>query len=340
MVMSLTRPTIHDVAKAAGMSTLTVSRVINDHPSIKHSTRERVERAMRQLNYEPNAAAQNVRRGSSRTIGFLMPDFAHGVSATVAQNVERVLASEGYTVILACSHFDPAAEERALRSFQRNRIEAVLLKTCDEGDPGIIERVAAMDCPVVLVDRDLPVEVDSVVIDHAKAMQGAVQYLAALGHKRIALVAPSAKMRPGRERIAGFKRGLRASRLLRADSPILDGGTSEDYARQVVMELLRGRSRPTALIAGGNQILYGALEALKQLGLKYPRDISLLGADHPALGRVSSPEITMIDRQPGQLAEAAARTLLRHLRTPGSAPQRVVLEGRFIEGQSCDVARG
>ncbi|KKB11318.1 hypothetical protein VE25_13470 [Devosia geojensis] len=330
------RPTIRDVATRAGMSTLTVSRVINDHPSIKQSTRERVERAIRELNYEPNAAAQHVRRGSSRTIGFLMPDFAHGVSALVAQNVERVLSKRGYTVMLACSHFDPATEEAALRVFARNRIEAVLLKTCDESAPEIIARVEAMHCPVVLVDRDLPLDVDAIVSNHAEAMRQAVRYLVTLGHRDIALVAPSPKMRPGRERIRGFKEGLKEAALEANDPRIFDGGQSDESARQVVLDLLRSPNRPTALIAGGNQILYGALEAIKACGLRYPEDISLLGADHPKLASVSSPTITMIDRQPALLAEGAANRLLELLE--GQSPQfaqRKELPSIFIEGESC-----
>lgn len=330
-----TRATIKDVAARCGMSTLTVSRVINDHPSIKQSTRERVEAAMRELNYEPNAAAQNVRRGASRTIGFLMPDFAHGVSAIVAQNVERVLHQAGYTVMLACSNFDPATEANALRAFERNRVEAVLLKTCDEAAPEIIERVRAMRCPVVLVDRDLDARIESVVIDHASAMANAVKYLVNMGHRDIALIAPSSKMRPGRERIAGFRTAMAEAGLQVHASRIVDGGHSDDYARQAIIGLMQSLEPPTALIAGGNQILLGAIGALKEIGVRYPDDISLLGADHPHLGRIMTPEITMIDRQPVLLAEATAKALLRMLADPAHNPGQTVIRSIFTTGASC-----
>ncbi|WEX10964.1 LacI family DNA-binding transcriptional regulator [Chelativorans sp. AA-79] len=330
------RPTIKDVAAQAGMSTLTVSRVINNHPSIKLSTRLRVEAAMRALNYEPNAAAQSMRRGSSRTIGFLMPDFAHGVSAFVAQNVERVLHKAGYTVMLACSHFDPATECNALRTFERNRVDAVLLKTCDESSPEIIERVQSMSCPVVLVDRDLPGAVDAVVSDHAAAMRQAVRHLLELGHRDIALIAPSSKMRPGRERIAGFRQAMQEAGLTVPSDRLVDGGNSETYAYDAIMSLMDRKRRPTALIAAGNQILFGAIEALKRLRLTFPDDVSLLGADHPRLGRVMSPTITMIDREPARLAEAAADSLLVRLAGRQDGDRRYsVLSSRIIPGDSC-----
>lgn len=333
------RATIKDVAARSGMSTLTVSRVINNHPSVKRSTRERVESAMRELNYEPNAAAQNMRRGATRTVGFLMPDFAHGVSAIVAQNVERVLHRAGYTVMLACSHFDPATEASALRAFERNRVEAVLLKTCDEDSPEIQERVKSMNCPVVLVDRDLPADIVSVVSDHRAAMQQAVEYLIQLGHRDIALLAPSSRMRPGRERIAGFRAAMAKANLPVTADSILDGGNSDNCARLATLGLMQSRTPPSALIAGGNQILLGAIEALKELGLNFPRDVSLLGADHPHLGRVMTPEVTMIDRQPVLLAEAAAEALLRILDDPSAQTGRTILQSTFHIGGSCSHPR-
>lgn len=330
------RPTIKDVAARAGMSTLTVSRVINNHPSIKDSTRKRVESAMRELQYEPNAAAQSMRRGSSRTIGFLMPDFAHGVSAVVAQNVERVLHEAGYTVMLACSHFDPHTECDALRTFERNRVEAVLLKTCDEGSSEIQQRVKTMSCPVILVDRDLPGNVDAAVADHAAAMHIAVCHLIALGHRDIALVAPSSKMRPGRERIRGFRDAIAEAGLTLGADRIVDGGDSDSYAFAAVRALMSADTRPTALIAGGNLILYGAIEGLRSLGLSFPDDVSLIGADHPRLGAVMDPTITMIDRRPRELAEEAADMLLSRLKGETvRKPRTTVLSSRFIEGGSC-----
>jgi LacI family transcriptional regulator len=329
-------PTIRDVAALAGLSMLTVSRVINNNPSVKVSTRLRVKQAMEELKYEPNAAAQSMRRGMTRTIGFLLPDFAHGVSAVVAQNVERVLHAAGYTVMVACSHFDPSTECGALRAFERNRVDAVLLKTCDEGSPEIIERVKSTSCPVVLVDRELPGPADAVVSDHAAAMDDAVRYLLGLGHRDIALVAPSSKMRPGRERIVGFRRTMKKAGIAVRPDYVVDGGNSETYGFNAVISLMKGPNPPTALIAGGNQILFGAIEALKRLNLSFPEDVSLLGADHPALGSIMTPSITMIDRQPARLAEAAADTLLFRLSDrPKESPRHQVLSSRFILGESC-----
>ena len=315
------RPTIRDVAALAGMSLVTVSRVINNHPSIKASTRRRVEDAMRELNYRPHAAAQSLRRNASRIVGFLMPDFTNGVNAIVAQEVERRMRQAGYTVMLACSNFDPAAEIDALQKFRSNRVDGIVLQTSDEHHEGIVETLRLLDLPVVLVDRDMQIGADAVLSDHYHATREATRYLLELGHRDIGFITAGQSMRPGRERLRGFldemaARGVEVNRRrLFTEAQTIDYGHRS--ARQMLSE-----SPPTAIIAAGNQILYGALQAVRECALCIPEDVSIIGADHRMLSRVMEPRITMIERDVLALGQEAAGLLLDRIESRYDGPER------------------
>ena len=188
-----------------------------------NSSRARVERAMEELNYFPDASAQRLRSGSSRTVGFLMPDFTNGVNVVIAQEVEQAMQRAGYTVLLACSNFDPQVEIEALQKFHANRVDGIVLQTCSETHEGILETLARVRCPVVLVDRDMAIEADAVCSNHYDATREATRYLIGLGHEEIGFITANATMRPGRERHRGFVDEMAAHGSRRAAATRLRG---------------------------------------------------------------------------------------------------------------------
>jgi LacI family transcriptional regulator len=318
------RPTIRDVAATAGMSVVTVSRVLNKHPSVKPSSRARVDEAMRALNYHPDAAAQSLRRNSSRIIGFLMPDFTDGVNAVVAQRAERAMREAGYTVMLACSNFDPEVEIEALGKFRSNRVDGIVLQTTDEQHPGILEVLRRIDCPLVLVDRDMDIDADAVLSNHYDATREAVRYLLSLGHRDIGFITPAQSMRPGRERLRGFRDEMADQNIRPGARRVFAEAQSIDYGYRCARQMLSERA-PSAIIAAGNQILYGVLQAIREYGLRIPQDISVIGADHRMLSRVMEPKLTMIDREVSDLGSEAATLLLDRIEGWFEGPQRRLL---------------
>ena len=332
-------PTIRDVAASAGMSLVTVSRVINDHPSVKPSSRARVERAMEELNYFPDASAQRLRSGSSRTVGFLMPDFTNGVNVVIAQEVEQAMQRAGYTVLLACSNFDPQVEIEALRKFHANRVDGIVLQTCSETHEGILETLARVRCPVVLVDRDMAVEADAVCSNHYDATREATRYLIGLGHEEIGFITANATMRPGRERHRGFVDEMAAHALVAPPRRVFVEAQSIAYGLSATRQMLSER-RPSAIIAAGNQIVYGAIQGIRESGLDFPGDVSLVGADHRMLSIVMRPRLTMMERELTEIGVEVASLLLdRVCGRYDDAPRCILLPQRVVLNESCATNR-
>ncbi|MDW6021618.1 LacI family DNA-binding transcriptional regulator [Mesorhizobium sp. BAC0120] len=329
------RPTIRDVAAAAGISLVTVSRVINNHPSVKESSRQRVHEAMRELNYHPDAAAQSLRRNSSRIIGFLMPDFTNGVNAIIAQQVEREMRQAGYTVMLACSNFDSEIEMEALRKFRSNRVDGIVLQIANEQHAGTLQVLRGVDCPLVLVDRDIDVPADAVLSNHYDATREAIRYLLGLGHRDIAFITAAQSMRPGRERLRAFRDEMAAHGVTPGQRRIFPDAQSIEYGYRAACQMF-SETRPSAIVAAGNQILYGVLQAVREHNLRIPEDISIIGADHRMLATVMEPKITMIDRELTALGTEAATLLLDRIegRFEGP-PRRLLLPLSVVLNGSC-----
>ena len=207
------RPTIKDVAREAGVSTVTVSRVANAPELVKAATRERVEAAMRRLGYAPNAAAQSMRTNVSRTIGFLVPDLTNYPNAAVAKAAEATLAEAGYYMLLTDSDHDVAREARFLRLLRSRQVDGMILYLCDEDDPEVQATIGELDIPVVVLDRDLPLPLDTVFSEHQEAMRRTVAHLAAVGHRELGLLMPDLRIRPVRERARAFAEAVRAAGL-------------------------------------------------------------------------------------------------------------------------------
>lgn len=322
-------PTIRDVAELCGMSVVTVSRVINNHPRIKESTKLRVTEAMRKLNYHPDAAAQSMRRGSSRIIGFLTPDFTDGVSAIIAQQVGQVARDSGYTLMVACSDFEPGRETEAIHKFMSARVDGIVFHGSNDVDRTLVETLGEAQCPVVLVDRQMAIGADSALSNHYECMRKATRYLLDLGHRDIGFVAASTAIRPGRERRAGFLDEMAARGVPVAPERVFTDGQAIRHGYAAMRTMLAAR-RPSAVIAGGNQILYGVIAALREHGLSFPQDISLVGADHPRLASAVSPGITMMNRDVADLGRQAVSLLLDRIAGRYDGPPRTVMQGATL----------
>ena len=215
------RPTIKDVAREAEVSTVTVSRVVNGSPQVQPETRARVEAAMLRLGYSPNLAARSMRTSLTQTVGFLVPDLTSYPNAAVAQAAERRLAEEGYAVLLASSDYRAERERRVLEVLRTRQVDGIVLYVCDEQDPALRAAVAKLDVPLVVLDRDLPVEADCVLSEHVGAMGEAVRYLTLLGHRRMALLLTDLRIRPVRERRRGFEAAIEAAGLAQDEQTVL-----------------------------------------------------------------------------------------------------------------------
>jgi len=321
--------TIKEVAQRAGVSVSTVSRVLNDYPFVSETARRRVLAAMEELEYRPDVAARSMRTGSSHTVGFVVSDISNPLFATIAKGVDSVLVPHGYSLVLANSENDPEHEADLLRALRQRRLDGLIAAVADERATGLAERLEGF--VTVLFDRDVPgSSADAVWSDHDAGIGEALERLATLGHRRVALVAGSEGQLGSRARVTAFRHhahrlGLsECAGLIRSVEPEPEGG--ERAAR----ELLALAQPPTALIIGHNLLAVGVLEALFGLGVRLPADLSVVACDDVDVTRLYSPRIDVIERDLPELGRASAQLLLERLADPDGPPRRVVLPTRLV----------
>jgi LacI family transcriptional regulator len=324
------RPTLREVAAATGVSIGTVSRVVVGSPRVAAKTRALVLAAMAELGYQPNAVARAMRTNQTKTIGFLIPDIANQVFARVAQGAEAILAPESYMLFAFSSNRSPTREVAFLQAARQRQMDGLIVALSDETAAGPIEEINHMGVPVVVLDRDVPIRADVVYSEHIQPIETVVNQLLELGHRRIGLITASQNIRPGRDRVVGFRRALTKAGVPIDEWLIRARMQSAEYGAAEAHDLLTGENPPTAILAAGSDIFYGALRAVRLLDLSIPDDLSFVGADDPLLGELVFPPITVIDRDMVEVGRQAASLLLDRLKGLDAAPRRIMLGSNVL----------
>lgn len=336
---SFGQPTINDVARRAKVSNMTVSRVVTRNGYVSDKTRRKVEAAIAELGYQPNAAAKSMRTKSTQSIGFILPDLANSAHAIVAQTAEALLARQGYRMVLGSTGFSPEREGQFFSSSQQNTVDGVIAVITDETLTSLHALIQKSRVPIVILDRDLPFPIDTVYSEDRGSMRDVVRYLAKLGHERIALMTSPLKARPGRLRRQAFEEALVEMGLECDPSLVRLRHQISANGYQAALELLKTPRPPTALIVAANQLTFGALRAIKEAGLKIPDDISLVGSDEGFLSSVVDPPLTIMARDMQAVGTHAANMLLARLADPDQPAQSVTVRSEVILRQSCDRPR-
>jgi len=329
--------TVHDVARRAGVSTSTVSHVVNGTRFVSDELRERVLAAMRELDYTPNAAARMLTLKRSRTIGLIVSDIRNPFFASVARGVEDVAQELGYTVVLCNSDESAEREAACLTALESRAVDGVLLASAGVADEHL-SRLVRAGFPIVLVDRDLPeLGAPAVVLDNEGAAYNAVRHLLAGGHRRIAMLSGRASISTTTERIAGYRRALREAGLAVDERLIVSGASTSEGGAAAATVVLEVDPPPSAIFSGNNLMSIGALQAIANHGLVVPDDIALVGFDdfpYP-WSDAFRPHLTTVAQPTYELGRRAAEILVEHLRGSSSNhPERVVLEGKLVVRES------
>jgi LacI family transcriptional regulator len=332
--MAKSRANMREVARRAGVAMSSVSRVLSDHPDVSPEMHERVMGAVRELGYQPDILAQSMRRRSTLSIGFVVGDISNPLLAEIALGAEVELRNAGYSMLLTNSENDPKLDAHHVRLFRQRRVDGLLLSLAAEDDAETLEALKESDEPVVVIDRELPDELGSsaVLSDHRTGMRDAVGHLLELGHRRIGLILGQ-PLRFSRERQRGLEEAYR-ERGLGPEYRVLQGRLSPEHGRMATRELLAGGQPPTAIVAGGNQILLGALQEIQDRRLTLGEGISLVSCDSISVTELHVPPIAVIDRDTRELGRQAAALLLGQL-SGEREPERVVLPTRFVARPSC-----
>ena len=331
---------MREVADLAHVAISSVSRVLSGHPDVSADMRERVLEAVRQLEYEPDFLAQSLRRGATLSVGFIVGDISNPLMATITSGAESVLRAAGYSMLLMNSENDPELDAAHIRFFQTRRVDGMILSLASERRPETIDVLAHVDVPIVMIDREVPAELGASVArsDHRTGMRTAVEHLLDLGHRRIALITGALDLWPVRARIDGMADAV-AARGIPDETITLTGSLSAEHGEAGTVQLLGMTPRPTAIIAGGNQVLAGCVRALVRNGVSIPEEMSLVTCDEIALSELHSPPIASVWRDTLLLGRVAAELLLERLSGSGE-PRTVILPTAYAPRASCGPVPG
>ncbi len=324
---------MREVAQLAGVAMSSVSRVLSGHPDVSGAMHERVLAAVAELGYQPDLLAQSLRRQETMTIGFVVGDISNQIFAEMIAAAETRLRASGFSMLLTNSEANPDLDAAHIRLLAQRRVDGIILSVSDEHHPATLAELERLDIPLVVLDRDVEVNYGAhVYYDHGRGMRQAVAHLLDLGHRNIALI-NGQPLRPVNERRAALE-ACYADRGLPNTYTILGGSLSVDYGARAAGELLSLGEPPTAIIAGGNQLMIGALRVLHSRGLRLGRDVSFVGCDDIPISELYDPPIAVVRRDTAAIGRSAAELMLALLSNADGVAD-VTLPSEFIARASC-----
>lgn len=331
------RLTIMEIAKHAGVSRSTVSRVINDDPKVNSDTRERVRSVMTTLNFHPNTAARGLAAGRTRILGLVIP---MGVGALFSDPYFPLLIQG---ICAACSHHDysimlwlaePEYERRIIHQIlQSSMIDGVIVAAAMLQDP-LIEALTQSEMPFILVGRyPSNAQVSYVDVDNRKSARDAVLHFLRLGYHRIATIAGPQNHVAGIDRLDGYKDALRVRGILPDPKLIVEADFTEDGGYSAMQQLLP--YTPHAVFCASDAMAMGALRALREAGKRVPEDIAVIGYDDLPFAARADPPLTTVRQPIDRAGLVAAETLMDFILEPDSSPRRVILPTELAIRKSC-----
>ncbi len=327
--------TIKDVAREAGVSVATVSRVFNDSGRVNDETRHRVRVVAERLRFWPNGVARSLITNRTHAIGVLLPDLHGEFFSEVIRGIDLAARREGLHVLVSSSHSDTHELVSALRSM-RGRIDGLLILAPEpESIPAI--RASAWGCPVVLLGPggETP-DFDTVALANFDGAYAVVRHLQRLGHRRIATITGPPNNRDAQQRLEGYRAGLREAGVPQPRSFEVRGDFTEPSGYQGARAVLKLTPRPTALFVANDVMAVGALGALREAGVRVPNDVAVAGFDDIALARHLTPPLTTVHVDAYQLGERALQRLLRHDRgEPAPGHSHEMLPTWLVVRASC-----
>jgi LacI family transcriptional regulator len=328
--------TLSDVAKHAGVSVSTASRVLSGQGYVSQASRIRVVDAAEMLNYAPNHMARSLRLNRTHIIGLVVADIENFFYSQIAKGVTSVAREHGYHVVLANSEENRKLESQQIQMLANLRVDGLIFTPTGGNRRQLESSFISSGIPVIQVDRRVRgLPADAVLADNVGGAQQAVEALLDAGHTRIGILAGSQLVTTGKARLAGYRRALEARGIAFDESLVGRGLFTRDSALKDAHDILCQRPRPTALFAANNILAEGAARALVELKLVAPKDISIVAFDDaPWMSAIAHP-LTTVDQPAREAGRVAATLLLDRLSGgQGAEPQTVVLSPRLISRNS------
>ncbi|HEX5831643.1 MAG TPA: LacI family DNA-binding transcriptional regulator, partial [Gemmatimonadaceae bacterium] len=309
--------TIRDVARAAGVSVATVSRVLNASGPVGADTRERVRAAARRLRYVPHEGARGLVTRRTGAIGVVLPDLYGEFFSEVIRGLDQAARRHGYHLLLSSSHADLAEMQAALATM-RGRVDGLVAMLPDLDAAALREHLPSPDqLPVVLLNRAAGGHA-ALTVDNYGGARAMTRHLLDLGHRRVAMITGAASNSDARERLRGYRAELRRAGIPPERALEVTGEFTEEGGHAAARRLvaLPPAERPTAIFAANDAMAIGALSALREVGLRVPEDVAVTGFDDIPMARFVEPPLTSVHVPIGRLGERAVERLVAAMREP------------------------
>ncbi|HSR14065.1 MAG TPA: LacI family DNA-binding transcriptional regulator [Thermodesulfobacteriota bacterium] len=338
--MERQRKTIRDVARRAGVSVATVSRVLNSPAVVKQKTRARVLRSMEDCQYVYNAVAGGLSARRTTTIGVIVPTITNPVFATVTKGIQDFARESGYSILLGNSDYDEANELRLIHLFQQKRADGVILNG-PWRDAAIVPLMKRTRLPFVITwqtlrDRD----VNFVAFDNAGGAYRVVEHLLELGHRRIGMIAGKFSVSERAFiRWEGYRKCLLDHGIRPDPALVVEKGYTFTEGKEGMAQLLGAAGPPTAVFCGNDILAIGAIACAKERGLTVPGDVSVAGFDDMEISAYYDPPLTTVAVPAYEMGRLAAQVLLENIRGEEKRPRQVLLETQLMVRGSVEPLR-
>jgi DNA-binding LacI/PurR family transcriptional regulator len=325
----VTRPTIREVAEAAGVSRSTASRALSGNGYAAPEVRERVRAVAKEIGYVVDGTARSLKQRTSRSIGVLVSDLRNVFYAELASGIGEEARAHGRTLVLVDLRGDSSDELEAAETLVTSRVSGVIATPMS---PQLSAFLARVGVPLIEVDRRFDAdETDAVVVDNREAAYDTTTRLLDAGHRRIALLIDETEWTTGDERQHGYLDALRSRDIRPDDALIVPAGWDAGAATSAVRRVLTLENRPTAVFAANNVLTEGTWRAAAELGLRVPHDVSIVGFDDAPWMSMVQPGVSTRMQDAGALGAAATRALLERLEAPDAPVRTIVVPTRFVD---------
>jgi len=319
-------PSIKDVAKIAGVSTATVSRVLANQSRVKEDTRKVVLDAIEQLNYRPNLIARSLRIQKSAKIGLVVSDIRNPFFTAIGRAVEDAAYEQGYSVLMCNTDENPEKEEMYLNLMHDENVAGIIFSPTQQFSAGL--KSYQSNIPFVIIDRAVnSKQVDMVLLDNIAAAYELTNHLIENGYRKLAGLFGNAST-TGQERNKGFHKALNEHQLKPVAEYFIPPRIKQGY--DTTLTLLDSAEHPDAIFTSNSLLTAGVFQALRDRKLKVPNDVALVGFDETTWGELVDPPITLIAQPTEEIGRTATELLFQRITEPSRSPKTVILKGNLI----------
>ncbi|NOV03769.1 LacI family DNA-binding transcriptional regulator [Paenibacillus planticolens] len=317
------KPTIYDIAKAAGVSTATVSKVLNNSGRISEKTKIKIREIMEDLRYQPNVLASAMKGKGTFQIALLIPDVENPVYAQYLKHIENRGQEQGFSVVMCCTDDNPDKEARHISLMRNKQVDGFIIASQFKNEE-LLKELLEDKVPIVLFAHEKQdILVDSVTVDDCFGGVIATEHLISLGHKRIGIVAEDTVS--SHERIRGYKFALQKAELPYDEKFIQIGGTKMEDAEHAAGKLFSSANRATAIFGTNDLMAFGVMRAARKHQIAVPQELSIIGFDNTPMCSIVSPELTSVAMPVSDLGKKAMDLIIHKIEGNDDIKQRILL---------------